>query len=71
MLEIPRSFTSKLTAGITKLGFSESQEYFIRLSKAGVPGLQKILEEFFELDSSDLDEYCYESDHTQGSFDDY
>ena len=71
MLKLPKSFTNKLTAGITKSGFKESQEYFIRLSKAGVPGLQKVLEEFFELDSPDLHEYCYESDDTQGSFDDY
>lgn len=71
MLKLPKSFTNKLTAGITKTGFNESQEYFIRLSKAGVPGLQKVLEEFFELDSPDLHEYCYESDDTQGSFDDY
>jgi hypothetical protein len=71
MLNLPKSFTNKLTAGITKSGFNESQEYFIRLSKAGVPGLQKVLEEFFELNSPDLYEYCYESDDTQGSFDDY
>ena len=71
MLNLPKSFTDKLTAGITKSGFNESQEYFIRLSKAGVPGLQKVLEEFFELNSPDLHEYCYESDDTQGSFDDY
>ena len=71
MLRLPKSFTNKLTAGITKTGFNESQEYFVRLSKAGVPGLQKVFEEFFELDSPDLNEYCYESDDTQGSFDDY
>ena len=71
MLKLPKSFTNKLTAGITKTGFNESQEYFVRLSKAGVPGLQKVFEEFFELDSPDLHEYCYESDDTQGSFDDY
>ncbi|CAL6270635.1 unnamed protein product [Bathycoccus prasinos] len=71
MLRLPKSFTNKLTAGITKSGFNESQEYFVRLSKAGVPGLQKVFEEFFELDSPDLNEYCYESDDTQGSFDDY
>ena len=37
----------------------------------GLPRAAYASEEFFELDSPDLHEYCYESDDTQGSFDDY
>ena len=33
MLRLPKSFTNKLTAGITKTGFNESQEYFVLAMK--------------------------------------